>query len=400
MYETTPIGKRPGVMFEEMAAIPRLIAGARSKLSDIIEVTDRPFPDHDRFLQDWIELLGKEESPDADPWLREAVRLSGGTEALEKLAREQGKKHPLAYVDWLAAVNEEGRSRDAATGAQEALDVLPDDLPVRAAVADELCTAAQRLNDHALMREAHWQAFAAKPELRRLTDLAVAVDSHAERKKVMRRAAEHVEKRLTSAARQPASFSHEFDTDPREQPAWASKSVLAHAWLLAGKWDRARKLAKKEPVLGWSNPETVQSLVVPAVLLAASGRKPAILANVKGLWEDALQRSRGWMCEIERPELDGLYEQAFAEAGPPTSQAEDLLAWCRDVAEKRAVAIVDGKHRKSYWKAALLATAVAETLTRRGQEVEATKLLQRLRDRFPRHRAFLSELRAAESRMR
>jgi hypothetical protein len=399
VYETTPLGERPAALFEEMTDIARLIAGARCNLADIVDITDRPLPDRERFLDDWIELLGEEKSHDADRWLREAVRLSGGTEALERLAREQGRKHPLAYVDWLAALNKAGHGREAAHGAREALDALPDGLPVRAAVADELCAAAKRLNDQALVREARWQAFVAKPELRRLADLAFAMDSESERRKAMGRAAAHVEKRLKSKPRPSASFSHDLDSDPREQPAWISKSVLAHAWLLAGEWERARMLAKKERVLGWSDPETVQSLVLPAILLALSGRKPAIPANVKGLWDDALQRCTGWMNEIAAQELDRLYEQAFAVVAPPASLAEGLLAWCRDVAEKRAVAIVDGKHRKSYWKAALVAAAVAETLMRRDKKEEATTVLQKLRARFPRHRAFLGELRSAESRM-
>jgi len=399
VYETTPLVERPAMLFEEMSDIPRLIAGARCGIQDVVEITDRPLPDRDPFLNAWIELLGKEKSPDADRWLREAVRLSGGTEGLEKLAREHGKKRPLAYGDWLNALNQEGRHREAASGAREALDDLPADLPVRAAVADELCVAAERLNDQALVREAHWQAFAAKPELRRLADLAGALDARGERKDVMRRAAEHVAKRLKSDTRRSASFSHALYIDPRERSAWVSKSVLAHAWLLAGEWERAWSLAKKERVLGWSDPETVQSLVLPAFLLALSGRKPTIPANVKGLWEDALHRCTGWMNEIEVPELDRLYEQAFAATRPPAALAEKLLTWCRDIAEKRAVAIVDGKHRKSYWKAALVAAAVAETLMRRDKKEEATTVLQKLRARFPRHRAFLGELRSAESRM-
>ncbi len=399
-YETTPIARRPGVIFEEMASIPRLTSNENQKLTDLIEITDRSLPDRHRFLQDWIKFLRKKESSTADRWLREAVRLSGGTEAMETLAREEGRKHPLAYVDWLASMNEEGRSRDVVAGAQEALSVLSDGLPVRAAIADELSAAAERLKDHSLLREARWQAFFAKPGLRRLVDLAATIASDAERKEYMLRAAGHLEKCLKSQARRSVSFGREFDTDPREQPAWTSESVLAHAWLLAGEWDQAWTLAKKEPVLGWSNPDTVQSLVVPAVLLASSGREPNIPANVKDLWESALERSAGWMTEVKGLELNALYEQAFADTGLSNAQMEKLLKWCRSVAEKHAEAIVRGKHRRSYGKAALLAAAVAETLNRREQEAEATKLIEKLRNQFPRHRAFQDELRAAESRMR
>jgi hypothetical protein len=58
-------------------------------------------------------------------------------------------------------------------------------------------------------------------------------------------------------------------------------------------------------------------------------------------------------------------------------------------------AIVEGLHRKSYEKAAVVVVACAEVLQARGRGTQAEKLLADLRSRFPRHRAFQDALKAA-----
>jgi len=69
------------------------------------------------------------------------------------------------------------------------------------------------------------------------------------------------------------------------------------------------------------------------------------------------------------------------------------------VAQQRVDAIVGGKHRGSYDKAALLTVACAEVLRLRGDKAAADTLVNEVRNRFPRHRAFQSELETALQRM-
>jgi len=60
---------------------------------------------------------------------------------------------------------------------------------------------------------------------------------------------------------------------------------------------------------------------------------------------------------------------------------------------------VSGQHRKSYDKAALLTVACAEALRLRGGVGAAGTLLDDVRERFPRHRAFQTELNTALQKM-
>jgi len=70
-----------------------------------------------------------------------------------------------------------------------------------------------------------------------------------------------------------------------------------------------------------------------------------------------------------------------------------------DVVRRRVDAIVRNQHRGSYDKAALLLAACAELLRVLGKAQEATALLDDIRQRFPRHRTFQTELQAAVRRM-
>ena len=81
------------------------------------------------------------------------------------------------------------------------------------------------------------------------------------------------------------------------------------------------------------------------------------------------------------------------------NQQATLLAWCLEVAQKRTQAIVGGQHRKSYDKAAILTVACAEVLQLRGDRAAASGLVNETRTRFPRHRAFLTELTTAVQAM-
>ena len=60
--------------------------------------------------------------------------------------------------------------------------------------------------------------------------------------------------------------------------------------------------------------------------------------------------------------------------------------------DARITAIVSGKHRGAYARAAFLAHAHAETLAGLGQVLEAHAYLAAVRARFPRHVAFRGEL--------
>jgi hypothetical protein len=416
VYETESPARRPKVLFERMQQARSWLGGPHAipslslrmtLLDDIIQISTKPLPDREHFFEDWIAFLREQSGDDADAWLREAIRLSRGTPGLEELARTEGKKRPRAYLDWFTALESEGKHREVLIAAQEALQKLPAKLPIRAAVADHLCDAAAKLNETDALRAARWEAFLVAPILERLLDLWEATPTD-ERTRLMSQAAEHAKRHIAHPPRYKDKFEEaEWDADDIEEPAWINRSVLAHAYLLAENWDAAHELAAREKVLGWSSSESAQGLVVPCFLVLLSGKQPSTLPpSLKRLWELALDLSSGfshWDASGNKKHgtpqrLAHAYAERLGVASLSAAQQTEFLAWCLNVANKRVNTIVGEQHRGSYGKAAMLIVACAEVLRARGDGKAANAIIEDARNRFPRHRAFQSELDAVAPR--
>jgi hypothetical protein len=405
VYDAEALTHRPQALFEQMELTRSWLTTPRPMLDDIIQISPQPLPDSEQFFPEWMAFLRTQPGSDADAWLREAIRLSQGTQGLAVLARAEGTQRPRAYVDWCAALELEGKHREVLTAAQEGLRTLPEQIPIRAAVADYLCNAAMRLHDTEALQGGRWEAFVAQLTLARLLDVWEAAPSGPERTRWMHQAAQHVQNVLAHPPRQQALEAWEDDIDP---PAWPDTSLLAHAYLLAADWEAAHQLAAGEQVLGWSSRSTAQGLVVSCFLVHMSGRLPDSLPpNLTQLWQWGLQDSTGfgaWRggAAGETGPVARL-QRAYVECLPtaslrPDTQAE-MLAWCLDVTRQRVNTIVSNQHRGSYDRAAVLLAACAETLRLQGNDREARALLDEACQRFPRHRAFQTEVKAAVQRM-
>jgi hypothetical protein len=400
VYETEPPAHRPQVLCEQIRQVQAWLFGPRPMLDDLVQISPRPLPDREQFLADWIAFLRPQEAPsgsDVDVWLREAVRLAQGTPGLEALARAEGQTRPRAYLDWFTALEEESKHQAVLAAAQEALQALPARLPIRAAIADHLCAAAARLTEAEALRLGRWEAFAAKPLLPRLLDLWDVAGDAAERTALMQQAAEHVRDYLAHPPARQDGIGR--GSDDLERPAWIGPSVLAHACLLAGDWDAAHHVAAQGKALGWSGRESHQGLVVAAFLALLSGKAlGALPSNLAQLWQWGVQSSAAawsWGYEGEdsvRERVARAYAEQFAAATLSTDRQERYLSWCLDVAQQRVDAIVGNKHRRSYDKAAVLTVACAEVLRLRGDQAAADALVNDVRGRFPRHRAFQAEM--------
>jgi hypothetical protein len=405
VYDTAPAERRPAVLFAEMGTVQSWLASPLPRLEDLLQIAPQPLPDQTQFFIDWLAFLRTQSGSDADAWLREVVRLSQGTAGLAALARAEGQQHPHAYLDWCAALSVEDNMPAVLAAAHEALRALPEGLPLRAAVADYLCTAAAHLHDTPTLRTGRWEAFQAAPSLVRLLDVWEVTPAGSARLARMHEAAQHLQQTLARPRGQAPQRGH----DPSTNPVIPSKTVLAHAYLLAGDWEAAHQLAAPEQVLGWSSGHNVQGLVVVCCLTQMSGALPGALPpNLAQLWQSALQSSTGgglWdSADTSEASLLVRLQQVYAASlpatpWPNTQQQVTLLTWCLDVTQRRIEAIVGNQHRGSYDKAALLLAACAEVGKSQGMEPEADALIAAIRQRFPRHRAFQMEVQMALRRL-
>ena len=407
VYVTTPPEQRAPVLLEQLRWMRTLLPrGPRPLVQEWLDISSEPLPGSDVFLSDWLSLLRQQEGPEAEAWLREATRLSQGTRGLRELAFSEPSRHPRAFVELLSALEREGPPDAVLTTAREALAVLPPALPLRAAVASFLASAAERLGQADTVRSARWEAFVSQPTLPRLLDLRDTRTSESECVPLLLQAAHHLEAVLQQPRAPSGSMATLPDAqDSLEVPAHADRRLLAHAWLLAHDWEAAHALAAKESALGWTYGDNPQGLVVPAFLVLLSGQPLGRLPrNVDGLWRQALEsgtQAGDWYSggarhdEALRERLARAYAEALPAFALEPAERERLREWCLEIARKRASTIVSRQHRRSYGKAAMLLAAGAEVLWLHGEQARGNLLLAGFRESFRRHRAFQAELDAA-----
>ncbi|AKI98948.1 Hypothetical protein AA314_00575 [Archangium gephyra] len=407
VYFTTPPEQRAPVLLEQLRSLRQLLPRApRPLVQEWLDISSEPLPDSELFLRDWSSLLRHQEGPDADAWLREAIRLSQGTRGLRELAFSEPSRHPRAFVELLSALEREGPPLAVLTTAREALAVLPASLPLRATVASFLASAAERLGQPGTVRSARWQAFVSQPTLSRLLDLRDPLPSESERVPLLLQAARHLEAVLQQPRAPSGSMAALPEAgDSLEVPAHVDRRLLAHAWLLAHDWEAAHALAARESALGWTFGDNPQGLVVPAFLVLLSGQSLATLPrNVDALWRQALEsgtQAGAWYSggarhdEALRERLARAYAEALPALSLTSAERERLREWCLELARKRASTIVSRQHRRSYAKAAQLLAASAEVLWLHGEQARGNLLLAGFREGFRRHRAFQAELDAA-----
>ncbi len=98
------------------------------------------------------------------------------------------------------------------------------------------------------------------------------------------------------------------------------------------------------------------------------------------------------------PRLTSPLADVLPRPGDDADRAQ-WIATSAAVVDARIHAIVSGKHRRAYARAAFLAFAHAETLAAIGRPADAHTYLAEVRARFPRHVAFRGELRRSRSHL-
>jgi len=91
-------------------------------------------------------------------------------------------------------------------------------------------------------------------------------------------------------------------------------------------------------------------------------------------------------------------ENVLKEFPIPGKERDEYFLAAEKAALKRVDAIVSGKHRQSYWKAAQLLLAFAETYWSYGEPNKGQKLLNRFKEKYNRHHAFKTELQKAANK--
>lgn len=174
----------------------------------------------------------------------------------------------------------------------------------------------------------------------------------------------------------------------------------------------------RAPALGWGRGEHPGPIVFPHALLAATGlATPPKGSALAELWEKVdddvdldvdctRDREGAGMNELgseelaattpgsaEPPTLGDLLSTSLGRLDLAPEIRRRLVERARRVVEKRAEAVVSGKHRRAYSR--IVAAAWADGASLGGSPDDGAALLDTLRARYPRHSAFKGEIDSA-----
>lgn len=424
VYETTAPAERPAALLDAIEDLR--FTGGDASLGAIDEARRARMPALEAFLPAWIGHLhsleagaqrGSAPTLPLARLLSEAAEWHGGADGLGELARARGALDPDAHRDWVDALIRAGRHGDAAEAAGEALRTLEPRGEARAAIAERLARLAASTGDADGALEARrerWRAAPSTGRLIALIDIATALDRAGE---VLAGEAE-----WALAPERPGADARNV----------SNVRLLCELLLLAGRVEQALATAKDAGPLGWSRGGHPGPIVIPYLLVAATGPEiPPELLNAASssdtpsqhdgpLLAQALEQvdRHGWMWGGERDDepaelpLDERYRAIPADkrllsfllgtaiSTHPASQRqrEGWLGHATELVEQRVDAIVTAKHRRAYERAARLAVACGEAITLAHDSGRGFAFVTEARERFPRHHAFRSELdRATEA---
>jgi len=384
IYMDSPPSQRPAMLFETINKYRPLFGNIG--LADINEALHSELPGFDSFLESWILLLENQSTILPNHILREALFLKGGIPAISELARQQADKYPRAFLDWIQALEDEGKTDAIIDVAREGLKTIPKDYSIRAEVAEVISSLGERLNDRDLMLEGYQESFYSNPSSKYLTDLySTAIDC-----KCFETVRDQVEQRAWELDKQNKGLVISYYHSDLNR-SHLTEGLLYRILILGGRYVKMFELCKRKGSLGWSGGNNPKPYFInyTMVLLSDNGRYTKVLNNE---WYTLLTDSTYVVDSNLTDKYNKIIAHTINDIELTEEQKAIYLQWCSKEIGKRVDAIIGNQYRKSYYKAANLLVAMAETMANMGEKQKGIDLIEKYRRKYPRHSAFKGDL--------
>jgi hypothetical protein len=412
IHETTLKYFRCLYLAEKMSSRPRVIFNVATRascytynfsLQGMMNVSLGDLPDWERFGELWIAFLKKQKTNDIiDRLLREAVRLFEGKRGLEKLATQKGHEFPETYTDWLEALKKDGNTEEVLRAALLGLEKLPENLFIRAKIADYLHDAAVKLKRDDLILMCKREALFSDPTLNRLLDFLDCSKSIDQRISFLNETLARFDsmKKRKNDSREHTFYIH--------RPSGLLENEVPNilelsAFLLKGDYARVAAFVKGAKPLGWTFMNNPIALAVPFFLYVCWDKEKALTFNIEKLWTRSTDLQPSYYEYIHGEDTEtntGVrfrsYIKDTLEKFPIDEHKKmENFSMAEKAAKRRIDAIVSGKHRKSYWKAAELLLAIAEIYWSNCEPEKGQLLIDNFKKQYNRYSAFQRELKTA-----
>jgi tetratricopeptide (TPR) repeat protein len=251
--------ERIKILIEKMEKMHSFFSQTLPSIKEIIEISNVTLVDWNIFLDLWIDTLKKENKKCTNAWLREAVFLKEGILGLKKLSQFNGIKNPRVFYELVQVLKDKNKLQEALNEAEKALLVLSDNLPIRAAIADQMQELALKLQNNEVFYKAQWISFQEKPTLKKMIEIFNSNSKNTD-KFIMDKVVKILESRILE--KNDFNFINVWEADDFESPPYVKKSLLLHGYFFSNKIFSAFHLVSKEKELGWDYGEQLQPIFI------------------------------------------------------------------------------------------------------------------------------------------
>lgn len=347
------------------------------KIEDIFRIGPEELKDIYSFMEEWISFLILMDGDRAGELLLEACLYQGGIIRLCETAKNEYLQHPILFKYACEYLLNENKYSDCEKLGLEAITVLSENLIIRGEIADLTAKAATNLNHFDVVNKCYEVAFYSKSILNNYFRLFELPDYE----NIAKKATKYVEKALEDYNE---NFSYKNKQMMINSLSKSHKDIIK---FFSGEFDYIYDKCKKDKsTLGWSS--GFKGIVVPLFILLLNKNGEVTKAGDK-LINEIIHRI-GFMGGDVNSFFDMLLnwkdKQVLSE-----EQYEKYMSWIKEEVDKRIDAVVGEGHRKSYYKAAALITALGEALESNGMIDGRTSLIEHYKKRHSRKRAFKAE---------
>lgn len=350
------------------------------KLEEFFTIGPEELAGIDIFLEEWIVFLKCEDGDLAGKLLFEACMLQGGIKMLCGTAREMVQKYPVLYLRACEYFIDKSEYTECEKIGLEAISFLNEELIIRGKVADLTAMASKELGHTEIVWKCYKAAFHSESTINHYLRLFEA-ESY-----------EDITDIRTMQLRilPEKSFVDFYNINDQMKINNISLEYKKALCFFNGEFDYIYEECKKDKTyLGWS--DNIKGIFVPLFILYLNQSHSVSKAGEK-LIEDLKYR-----LNYSNNDDKSFIERFFIwkdKIKITSEQYEKYITWLHSEVDKRTDALVGGGFRGSYYKAALLITALGETMESQGNVGAKMNIIQHYKKIHSRKSAFKGEFEA------
>ena len=373
----------------------------QAQLDDIsvdkmIRYSQKELPQMREFLSLWIPFLGQQSESMTESLLREATRMEIDENELIEVAKYCGQRHPCLYEEILSGEKISDEQRKMEIGLY-ALEDIPADYTIRSNIALNVAEIAANRNDSEIQDRCFAEAFRSDPDVTNFLRLALESSDYS-------RFQSETQWIIHSYDPQNCGFEVAFSSF-RGELTKLHCGMMDYYGLsfLSGDYLRVyQETMFPEQGVGWSSSFVKCGMALFLLLLFEEPQLPPacerMCAHAAGyLSFDASDYCKGTGRKTAKSNQD-LFWEKFNQITSPgkltPEQQENIIIHLLVLMDLRVMAIVSQQKRDYYGECAEMIAAIGEVMESRGQEGRKRQLLLEYKCRFPRHVAFIRELKS------